>query len=153
MKTKQTFSVPKFIQVIRQEIYSSIRSMVETWQKRLEENSLNPPATYQKPLHHQPKTNQGILYEIPGNKPYASLKQKQPQKSMYSPSETKTPLTFTPNSQTLYETGYKLKNYLLYESAKPSTNFYPHSLDFGYKKSSSKKSALEATKVQFQYSS
>lgn len=157
MTRKTHFSVLNIVQRIRQEIYSSIESMVQTWQKRLEEDSVNPPATYQKLWHHQPKANQDILYELPKNNPANSLKEKQPQRRIYSRSETAPQSKWEQFSfsNTLYEVkSYrpKLKANLFYENTKTSTDPYLGSLNFGYQKSNSA-SVNNFEKIEFQYSS
>ncbi|MGF1482669.1 MAG: hypothetical protein ACFB4I_24880 [Cyanophyceae cyanobacterium] len=156
MESQQpSFSVPHFVQKIRQEIYSSIKLMVQTWQKRLKEDSLNPPATYQKPLHHQPKAKQGILYELPKNNPAHSLKEKHPQERVYSRSESAPQSGFNQfsSSNTLYEVNnYQSKTNLFYENTKASTTPYPRSLNFGYQKRSfTSVNESEKQNVKFQH--
>lgn len=157
VKKQKSNSVAGIFKELRQAISASVISMVKTWQKILEENSLNPKSTYQKPLHHQPNPERGILYELPKNEPAAFLNKKK-REEIYNFSKTAPKSAFAnlqPPSNTLYR---------VFSNSSPSSSIYekqstqnghlkyPNSLSYGYQRNQRNSEVSIRPKYRRQYS-
>ena len=112
--------------------------MRQTWRNSLEEDSLNPKATYQKSLFHQAESERGILYELPRSKHQKALIDKEKlRKKIYRPSPVAVPAiaNVKPPRNTLYEVTYHTnKTDSLYGGTDTKKPEYPKPLNVGYHK-------------------
>ena len=139
-QTQQEKAPLNIFEQIKQAVISSWERMRQTWNKSLEEASLNPKATYQKPLFHQAESERGILYELPRSKPQKALiDEEKLTKRIYRPSSVAVPAiaNVKPPRNTLYEVTYHTnKTDSLYGSPDHQEQLtkYPKPLNIGYHK-------------------
>ena len=137
-QTQQKNASLNILEQIKQAVKTSWEKMQQTWNKSLEEASLNPKATYQKPQFHQAEFERGILYELPRSKPQKALidEEKLAQR-IYRPSQVAVPAiaNVKPPRNTLYEVTYHTnKTDSLYGSPDNQEQLakYPKPLKIGY---------------------
>ena len=137
-QTQQKNAPLNIFEQIKQAVISSWQRMRQTWKKSLEEASLNPKATYQKPLFHQAESELGILYELPRSKSQQALiDEEKLAKRIYRPSQVAVPAIANakPPRNTLYEVSYHTNQTdSIYGNTDTQKPEYPKPLNVGYQK-------------------
>ena len=139
-QTQQKNAPSNIFEQVKQAVKTSWERMRQTWKKSLEEASLNPKATYQKPQFHQAESERGILYELPRSKHQKSLiDEEKLTKRIYRPSQVavRAIANVKPPQNTLYEVIYHTnQSDSLYGSPDNQEQLtkYPKPLNIGYHK-------------------
>lgn len=137
-QTQPKKTTAEIFEQIKQAVMASWERMQQTWKQSIEDASINPQATYQKPLFHQTEPERGILYELPKSKRRRNLIDEEAlAKRIYRPSPVgaTAKATAKPPQNTLYDVTYpNHQASSLYNSTDNEVRHYPNPLNVGYQK-------------------